>query len=138
MEGERRLGAFVVVQRFGSQPIAAAAGREVVERLAQPVAAEEPFERLDRPAPVLAVARDGERSQLGLDERCSVDRLLVAGTRRRLAPAASEMTRMVALGISCARQIARMICDSISTASAPVALQRACFSATVVATRSAQ
>src|SRR4051794_30390676 len=93
MERQCRFGTFVVVQRFVSQPVAAAAGREVVERLAEPVTAEEPFERLDRAAPVLAVARDGERGQLGLDERSGVDRLLVAGARRKFAPAPAVMPR---------------------------------------------
>ena len=57
MEGERRLGALVLVQRLAAEPVAAAAGREVVERLLQAVASEEPLERARRPDAVLGLAR---------------------------------------------------------------------------------
>jgi hypothetical protein len=87
VEGERRLGAFVVVQLLAAEPVAAAARREVVQRLLQAVAAEEPLERSDRSDSVLGVVSDGEGAQLGFDERGCVERLLVAGARRRLASA---------------------------------------------------
>ena len=45
VEGERRLGALVCVQVLLAEAVAAAAGREVVERPVEPVAAEEPVER---------------------------------------------------------------------------------------------
>ena len=59
----------------------------------QAVAAEEPFERSIAPDSVLGVVSDGEGAQLGLDERGGVERLLVAGARRRLASAAAAVTR---------------------------------------------
>ena len=40
MERERRLGAFVRVQVVGSEPVAASAGCEVVERAIEAVASE--------------------------------------------------------------------------------------------------
>src|SRR5205085_1603298 len=92
MEGDRRFGAFVVVQRLGTEPVAAAAGCEVVERSLQAVAAEEPLERLDRPASVFGSARQGEGGELGFDERCGVERLLVAFARRRFAPVTSKVS----------------------------------------------
>ena len=93
VEGKRRLGTLVVVQRFASEPIAAAARREVVERLLQAVASQEPFERSRRPESVLGRVGDGESAQLRLDECRGVDGLLVAGARRTLASAASAVTR---------------------------------------------
>ena len=87
MEGERRFGAFVHVDRFGAEPVAAAAGREVVERLLQAVASEEPLERARRSDAVLGLVRDCERGELGLDEPCRIERLLVAVTRCGLASA---------------------------------------------------
>ena len=57
MERERRLGAFVLVERLAPEPVAAAAGREVVERLLQIVASEEPLERSRRPDAVLLPRR---------------------------------------------------------------------------------
>ena len=93
VEGERRLGAFVVVQLVLAEPVAAAARREVVERLLQAVAAQEPLERSNRPDSVLGLVSDSEGTQLGFDERGGVERLLVAGARRRLASAAAVVTR---------------------------------------------
>ena len=84
MECERRLGAFVRVHVVVAEPVAAAAGREVVERPAEPVAPEEPLERALRAGAVLGIAGDGERRELRLDERGRVERLLVARARRRL------------------------------------------------------
>ena len=94
--GERRLGALVVVRRLLAEPVAAAAGREVVQRPVEPVAAEEPVERLLRAQPVLRVAGDGERGQLGLDERRRVERLLVAAAGRRLVAARGRRGRSAA------------------------------------------
>src|SRR5579871_1447276 len=91
MEGECRFGAFVVVQRFAPQTVAAAAGREVVERLAQSIAAEEPLEGLDRTAAVLGSARQREGGQLGLDESGGLEGLFVARPRRRFVPMPSEV-----------------------------------------------
>ena len=93
VEGERRLGAFVVVQLLAAEPVAAAARREVVERLLQAVAAQEPLERANCPDAVLGVVGDSEGAQLGFDERGGVERLLVAGARRRLASAAAVVPR---------------------------------------------
>ena len=93
VEGERRLGSFVVVQRIAAEPVATAARREVVERLLQAVAAQEPLERSNRPDSVLGLVRDGKRTQLGFDERGGFERLLVAGARRLLAPAAAAVPR---------------------------------------------
>src|SRR5438876_1056237 len=91
MEGESRFGAFVVVQRFASQAVAAAAGCEVVERSAQAVATEEPFERLAGATSVLPLACDGESGQLRLDQSGGLERLFVAASRRGLAPVSSEV-----------------------------------------------
>ena len=93
VEGERRFGALVVVQIVAAESVAAAAGCEVVERPVQAVAAEEPLECPDRAGAVLSAARDREGAQLGLDERGRVERLLVAGARRGLAPAAAPVPR---------------------------------------------
>ena len=90
MERERRFGAFVLVQRLAAEPVAAAAGREVVERLLQAVAAEEPLERARRPDAVLGRAGDREGGELGLDQRGGVERLLVAGVRHRLVRGAGR------------------------------------------------
>ena len=54
MEGERRLGSFVVVGVSLAEPVAASAGREVVQRPVEMVAAEEPVERALRASAVLA------------------------------------------------------------------------------------
>src|SRR5215468_10485412 len=59
-------------------------------------------------------------------------------SRGRSSEAVSRMTRMVAQGIWCSRQMLQMIWDSISTASAWVDSQRARFSVAVEATRLAQ
>ena len=93
VEGERRFGALVVVQVVAAEPVAAAAGGEVVERPSQAVAAEEPLECPDRAGAVLCRARDREGAQLGLNERGRIERLLVSGPRRGLASAAAAVTR---------------------------------------------
>src|SRR5581483_1033799 len=93
MESERGFGALIVVQRVATEPVAAAAGCEVVQRPLQPVAAEEPFECADRAGAVLGLTRDGEGAQLGLDERGRIERLLVAHARRRLASPTATVTR---------------------------------------------
>src|SRR6478752_9624671 len=93
VEGERRLGAFIVVQLLSPEPVAAAARREVVERLLQAVAAQEPLECSNCPDAVLGVVSDSEGTQLGFDERGGVERLLVAGAWRRLASAAAVVPR---------------------------------------------
>ena len=84
VDGERRFGALVVVRRLLAEPVAAAAGREVVERPVEAVAAEEPVERPLRALRVLRIAGDGERGELGRDERRRVERLLVPASRGRL------------------------------------------------------
>ena len=58
MEGKRRLGALVRVQVVFAEAVAAAAGREVVERPVEPVAAQEPVERSLGAGAVLGLARD--------------------------------------------------------------------------------
>ena len=58
MEGERRLGALVVVRVSLAETVAAAARCEVVEGPAEPVAAEEPVEGTLRAFPVLRLAGD--------------------------------------------------------------------------------
>src|SRR4051812_31672616 len=93
MEGERRFRSLVLIERLLAEPVAAAAGREVVQRLLQAVAAEEPLERPRRANSVLGRAGDGERSELGLDQRGGVKRLLVAGARGRLAPTSATVAR---------------------------------------------
>ena len=93
MERERRLGALVAVQRLAAEAVAAAAGREVVERQVQAVASEEPLERVARANAVLGLVRDRERHELGLDERGRVERLLVAVAGGRLLAAASAVAR---------------------------------------------
>ena len=90
VEGERRLGAFVVVQRIVAEPVAAAARREVVERLLQAVAAQEPLERANRSSSMLGLVSDSEGNQLRFDERRGVERLLIAGARRGLATPAGR------------------------------------------------
>ena len=85
MERERRLGALVAVQRLAAEAVAAAAGREVVERQVEAVASEKPLERAPRANAVLGLVRDGERHELRLDEGGSVERLLVAVTGGGLA-----------------------------------------------------
>src|SRR5581483_11245140 len=75
-----------------AQPIAAAACCEVVQRLLEAVAAEEPFERTCRPDPVLGRTGDREGGELGLDQRRRVERLLIARAFRRLVSAASAVT----------------------------------------------
>ena len=67
VECEGRFGAFVLVEGVPAEPVAASSGCEVVERLLQPVAAEEPLEGARRTDPVLRLAGDGERGELGLD-----------------------------------------------------------------------
>ena len=78
MERERRLGAFVLVHVGLAETVAATAGREVVQGPAETVAPEEPLECALRAGAVLGIAGDGKCSQLGLDERGGVERLLVA------------------------------------------------------------
>src|ERR1044071_5151807 len=92
VEGERRLGPFIVVQRIAAEPVAATARREVVERLLQAIAAEEPLECSNRPDSVLGLVCGSEGTQLGFDERGGLERLLVAGARRLLAPSAALVT----------------------------------------------
>ena len=88
MERERRLGAFVHVQRLAAEPVAAAAGREVVERPAAGGCGRGTIRRrVGARDAVLGSPRDRERGELRLDERGRVERLLVAAARRRLAPA---------------------------------------------------
>ena len=70
--------------RLVAEPVAAAAGREVVQRPLEAVAAEEPVERPRARDAVLGLAGDGERCELGLDERGCVERLLVAAAGRGL------------------------------------------------------
>ena len=72
-----------------AEPVAAAAGGEVVQRPVQAVAAEEPVEGPLRTQPVLRIAADGEGGQLGLDERGRVERLLVARSGSRLVATAA-------------------------------------------------
>ena len=69
VEGQGRLRAFVLADRLLAEPVAAAAGREVVERQAKPVSAEEPLERGPSSRAVLGIAGAAEGGELGLDER---------------------------------------------------------------------
>src|SRR5690242_17191690 len=93
MEGERRLRALVLVERLAAESVAAAAGREVVERLLQTVAPEEPLEGARRPEAVIGVGGDREGGKLGLDHRGRVERLLVTGAGGRLLPASAAVAR---------------------------------------------
>src|SRR2546425_9468519 len=85
MEGERRLGTFVRIHVQLAETVAATTRRKVVERPAETVAPEEPFEGALRAGAVFGIAGDGERGELRLDEGRRVERLLVSGTRRGLA-----------------------------------------------------
>ena len=93
MEGERRLRAFVVVDRLAAEPVAAAAGREVVERPLQAVASEEPLECPRGSRSVTVRARDRECGDLRLDERSRVERLLVAVAGGGFASTPAVMAR---------------------------------------------
>jgi hypothetical protein len=93
MEDQGRLCALVVVQCLASESIAAPAGREVVQRPLQAVAAKEPLKGPDRAESVLRLARDGEGAQLGFDERGGVKGLLVASAWRSVASSAPAVTR---------------------------------------------
>src|SRR5207244_11685754 len=92
MEGKRRLRPLVVVGRFTAETIAAAAGCEVVERPAEPVATEKPLERVPCAPGMLGVAGDLEGGELGFDQCGGVERLLVAGAWCRVAAVAALMT----------------------------------------------
>ena len=85
MESERRLRTFVLVQRLAAEPVAAAAGGEVVERSLQAVPSREPIERLDCPDAVLGIPRRGVGGQLRLDESRCIEGLLVAAVVDGLA-----------------------------------------------------
>ena len=93
MEGERGLGALVCVEVGLAEAVAAASRREVVERAVEPIAAQEPVERVARARSVLRVARRDECSELGLDERGRVERLLVPLAGRGLVAVSSMMPR---------------------------------------------
>jgi hypothetical protein len=80
VERQGRLGALVFADRLLAEPVAAAAGREVVERQTEAVSAEEPLERCLGSRAVLGIAGAAESGELGLDERRCVERLLVAGS----------------------------------------------------------
>src|SRR5688572_24656299 len=78
MEGECGFGALVLVEVGLAQTVAAASGREVVERAVEAIATQEPIERVARAPPVFPVPRRHERRELCLDERGRVERLLVS------------------------------------------------------------
>ena len=84
VERERRLGALVSVDLLVAEAVAAASGREVVQRPIEPVASQEPVERGLSSRPVHRIVGRGESSQLGLDERRRIERLLVTLSRSRL------------------------------------------------------
>ena len=89
-EGKRRFGALVGVHFVLAQSVAAAAGREVVEWAAEPVAAEEPVECTLCSRRVLELTGQRERGELRLDQGRRIERLLVAQFRNRLvAPSAA-------------------------------------------------
>src|SRR4029079_13839941 len=91
LERGRRLGAFVRVHAVVAETVAAAAGCEVIQGQAEPVAAEEPFECALSAGPVLGLARDRERRELRFDERGRIEWLLVAVTRSGLVTLASAI-----------------------------------------------
>src|SRR6187551_1311906 len=91
MEGQRGFGALVFVEIGLAEAVAAASGREVVERAVQPISPQEPVERGACTRSVLPVPRRDERSELGLDERRRVERLLVALAGCGLVAVASTM-----------------------------------------------
>ena len=83
---ERRLRALVLVHAIGVQPVAAAAGGRVVERLLQVVLTEKPAEGAARVLGPAMVAGHPARVETGRDHRARLDRLLI---ERGLRPAAS-------------------------------------------------
>ena len=93
MEGERGFGALVCVEVRFAETVAAASCREVVERTVEPIAAKEPVEGITRPPSVVTVPGRGKRTELGLDERGRIERLLVTGPGRRLVATSPVMPR---------------------------------------------
>ena len=93
MEGQRGFGALVRVEVGLAETVAAASCCEVVERAVEPIAAQEPVERIARSRCMLAVARRGERGELGLDEGGRFQRLLVPLTRAGLVTVPPMMPR---------------------------------------------
>ena len=89
MEGKRRLGALVCVYVVCSQPVAAAAGGEVIERPAEAVSAQEPLEGALRTSAMVDVSRHRERRQFGLDKRRRIEWLLVTQARGGLGAVTS-------------------------------------------------
>ena len=85
MKGERRLRTLVGVQILLAEAVAATAGREVVQRSIEPVAAEEPIEGALGAGAVLGLAGDDERRELRLDQGRCIERLLVAASRSGVA-----------------------------------------------------
>src|SRR5438067_11521026 len=93
MERERRFRAFVVVDVAVAEPVAAAAGREVVQRPREVVLAEEPVERELRALAVLAVAGRVECRELRLHQRRRIERLLVTAPGCCFSAMTTGMTR---------------------------------------------
>jgi hypothetical protein len=82
-----------MVEGVAAEPVAATAGRKVVERPLQAVASQEPLEGERGPDAVLGLVGDRERGQLGLDDRSGVERLLVAVARGGFASAPPVVAR---------------------------------------------
>src|SRR6187402_592457 len=93
MEGKRGLCALVLVEVGLTEAVAAPYAPEVVARAVQPSSPQEPVERRARAGSGFAVPRGDERSELGLDERRCVERLLVALAGRRLVAVAPTVAR---------------------------------------------
>src|SRR5579862_4943887 len=93
MERERRLRAFVLVERRTAEAVAATPGCEVVQRFVELVASEEPLECACRTDAVLAGARECEGGQFRLDDRGRVERLLVAAAGHGVASPPATVAR---------------------------------------------
>ena len=92
MKGERRFGTLVGVDVVASEPVAAAAGREVVQGPVEPVPPEKPVECAVCPGAVLGISRYQVGSELRFDNRGCVERLFVAGAGRGSVPVPAQMT----------------------------------------------
>src|SRR4029453_7059381 len=93
MESERGFGALVCVEVGLAETVAAASCCEVVERAVEPIAAQEPVERVARAGSVFPVARRAKRGELRLDECGRVERLLVPLPGGWLVAVSSVMPR---------------------------------------------
>ena len=92
-ERERRLRALVLVHPVGVQPVAAAAGQRVVERLLQLVLSEKPGERAPRVLGPAMISGRAERVHARRDRRAGLDRLLIERPPRSCRARRSRSSR---------------------------------------------